>query len=715
MTPDSRIFLESHNLTDDQVAVIHAPLQSSILLKGKAGTGKSTAGVLRLRHLVENGVEGDSILVLVPQRRLAAEYFNEIHDSAFPTGSVPQILTFNGLAQRMVSLFWPLIATSAGFASPAAPPRYLNMETAQYYLASIVEPLLEKGYFESLTIDPNRLYSQILDNLNKSAVVGFPPAEIAERLISSWAGKISKTNIYQQAQECALRFREFCLAHNFLDFSLQLSVFTEKLWPSFLCQRFIKQTVRHLIYDNIEEDFPVAHDFVREILPELHSSLLIMDEGGGYRSFLGADPISAQRLASLCPGQLRLKTSHVQTGQMESLETALKESILEHRLINSQPESMQGSFTVKSFRFYPEVLDWVAGEIDRLIRTESIRPADIAVLTPYLSDSLRFSFANRLAGADIPFTSHRPSRSLRDEPSVQAVLTLTRIAHPSWNLHPSPQHARSAFALLINDCDFLRADLLSRTLYKVKEGEFPLHSFNDLKLEMQSRISFRVGEYYERLRTWLQENLEGGNYELDHWISRIFGECLSQPGFGLQNDYNASAAVSRLIESCRGFRKVYSPRTSTNAAGPGEEFTRILEKGLLSSQNIPPLAQDDADVVFLSPAYSFLMRNRPVKYQFWVDIGSNGWWSRLDQPLTQPYVLNRNWPAGQTWTDENEFLNNQVTLARIVTGLAKRCSSHIYMCSVNYNEHGIEERGQLLLALQTILRENARRGGGLDV
>jgi len=702
-------------LTENQSAVVTAPITGSRLLTGKAGTGKSTAGVLRMRYLVENGIDGDSILVLVPQRRLAAEYYRLIHAPDFPAGSQPQLLTFNGLAQRIVSLFWPLIAADAGFRA-AESPHFLNMENAQYYLAGIVEPLLEQGYFESLTIDPNRLYSQILDNLNKSAVVGFPPAEIANRLSSAWAGKTSKNNIYEQAQECALMFRQFCLAKNFLDFSLQLSIFCEKLWPSLLCKQHLYSAFRHLIYDNIEEDFPIAHDFVAELLPNLDSALLIQDEGGGYRSFLGADTTSARRLAEKCTGQIRMTSSLVQTSPLQSLESALHESILEHRIIATESKGMQSSYTIQTFRFYPEVLDWVTGEIETLLKQDSINPGEIAILTPYLSDALRFSFANRLSNAGIPFTTYRPSRSLHDEPAVQAVLTLAEMAHPSWQRKPSMQQARSAFTMVIADCDFVRADLLSRTLFKAGNAGFQLLSYQGLQIDMQSRISFRVGEYYERLRTWLQENLEQGRNELDLWISRLFGECLSQPGFGFHNDYDAATAISRLIESCREFRKIYQPGDKTKLSGSGEEFTRVLQKGLLSSQAYPPsLALNDADVVFLSPAYSFLMRNRPVKYQFWVDIGSNGWWSRLEQPLTQPYVLNRNWPVGEKWTDENEYINNQLTLARIVTGLVRRCSDHIFMCSVNYNEHGLEERGQLLQALQTVLRSCVRLRDGSDV
>lgn len=696
------------DLNTEQLAVVTSSLNGSLLLNGDAGTGKSTAGAYRLRYLVEKGVPGDSILILVPQRSLATPYFAQIQALDFPSSSMPSILTFGGLAQRMISLFWPIIARDAGFSYPAKPCRFLTLETAQYYLAKIVDPLLQQGYFESLTIDPNRLYSQIIDNLNKSAVVGFPPSEISTRLTQAWAGKPSQAIIYDQAQECALLFRDYCLKNNLLDFSLQLSVFVNTLWPSLVCKKFLQQTYRHLIYDNIEEDIPVAHDVVEEWLPKFDSALLIQDTGGGYRTFLGADPHSSQRFLNLCSNQLTFSISQVKTSELDTFESALSESLLEHKLINQYyfRDSVL-PFSVQSFRFYPEVLDWVITEIHNLINKKLAEPFDIAVLTPFLSDALRFSFSSRFSEAGIPYSTYRPSRSLIDEPSVQTILTLAKLANPGWGLKPTQQQVRSAFLGSIASCDLIRADLLARMLYRPSDDPAkPLKSFDNVNHEMQSRITFSIGEKFESLRIWLLENSNKNSEFFDHWISRLFGEMLSQPGFALHNDFDSANAVSRLIESYRKFRQVMQPTDGLQVLESAREYIHVLEQGILAAQSLTTWnEQSKSNAVFLSPAFSFLMINRPVKYQFWIDIGSQGWWSRLDQPLTQPFVLNRNWPDGKIWTDFDEVYNNQLTLTRVTAGLIRRCRSHIYMCTLNYNEQGLEERGALLMAVQNILRQ----------
>jgi hypothetical protein len=165
------------------------PLDAKVFLSGPAGCGKTTAGVERMKYLLAQGVRADSLLVLTPQRTLQEPYLASLRGPGAAPGGEVTFLTLGGLSRRVVDLFWPLAAEAAGFAHPEQPPVFLNLETSQYYMAHIVRPLLEEGYFESVTIDRNRLYSQILDNLNKSAVVGFPVEEIGSRLDCCLAGR----------------------------------------------------------------------------------------------------------------------------------------------------------------------------------------------------------------------------------------------------------------------------------------------------------------------------------------------------------------------------------------------------------------------------------------------------------------------------------------------------------------------------------------------
>ena len=346
--------------------------------------------------------------MLTPQRTLAAPFTDALRGPAAPAGGEVTVLTLGGLAQRMVELFWPVVAAEAGFAQPDRPPTFLTLETAQYFMARLVGPLLAEGYFDSISIDRNRLYSQILDNLNKAAAVGFPHSEIGARLTAAWVGDSVQTRVYAEAQECADRFRAYCLAHNLLDFSLQYELFAQRLWPLPACRDYLTRRYTHLIVDNVEEDTPVAHDLLAAWLPTCASALVIYDWEAGYRRFLGADSRGAYRLKTLCNEHVTLTDSFVTSPEVHALEGRLARALGAKRgaepvavvmgrgraridasemSFDAQPAEpaapalppdaagVRPALDFTSHRYHPEMLDWVADEIAGLVHGRGLRPA----------------------------------------------------------------------------------------------------------------------------------------------------------------------------------------------------------------------------------------------------------------------------------------------------------------------------------------------------
>lgn len=695
--------------TPQQQQIIQAPFDDKIVLSGPAGAGKSSAAVERMRYLAGNGIPAQSILVLVPQRSLGLPYLHQINAPEFPAGGTPAVVTLGGLSQRLLSLFWPLVSKAGGFVDPYRAPQFLTLESAQYFMAQIVEPKFQKGYFENVNVDPNRLYSQILDNMNKAAVVGFPLGEFGDRLKSAWIGAASQHIVYDQAQECALQFRKFCLDNNLLDFSLQFECFIKILWPSYLCRQMLFKRYRHLIYDNIEEDVPTTHDLIREWLPHFDSALLIQDSEGGFRSFLGADPVSAQGLVSQMPKQSHFSGSFIQSTAMKNFETAFRTRFQDHRTVVDPSLTWKPAFEVQSFRFYPEMIEWTTSIIARLIQEKGYQPGEIAVLTPFLSDSLRFSLFESFRQRGIDVQTFRPSRSLKDEPAARAMLTFARLAYPEWNLAPTRHEVRQALQQTIEGLDLVRADLLVQTLYSPNNQPFSLASFDQIRPEMQMRITYLVGERYSGLRDWLINFQDKKSSEVDLFFSRFFGEQLSQKGYRFHHDYEAASVCSRLIESARKFRQSVLLENISTKNPPGKEYLLTLEQGLIAAQSLTGWdVQASSNAVLLAPAFTFLMSNRPVRSQFWLDIGSQGWWTRLDQPLTHPYILSRQWKPGTPWTEANDFSVDQANLLRLATGLLRRCRDKVYLEIAGMNEQGNEERSQLVILLQSLLRAIAR-------
>lgn len=692
--------MEGIKLSPGQKEFIGLPLKGSIFLDGPAGCGKTTAAVARLDRILGN-FRGDQVLILVPQRSLGAPYHEFLQANLSIQGGLPHILTLGGLARRMVDLFWPVIAEEAGFSSNAGQPQLLSTETAQYCMERVIEPFLDQGFFRSVTIEKNRLYSQLLDNLNKSAVVGFPVSELAQRLKHTSALTPELSIAYDQVQTCAQEFRGFCLQNRLLDYSLLIDVMIKHVWTKAICREYFFKTWRVLIAENMEEDVPAAHDLIKQWIPEMDCSLVIFDQNGGYRQFLGAEPASAYSIKDGCSHSITLDQPIFRNEDLQRFQMEFSNCI-QHKKTQSIDLDFFKAVEIRDYHFYPEMIQNICREIKRLVVDENTPPDSIAIVSPYLSDALNFSLDETLANMGIPVRSSRPSRKYLSDPVVRAVLTLARLAHPQWELPITSLDIRGALMLIIPGLDLVRADLLTRTLFSDRRPHEGLRSFDTLTNRvMQERITFVVGEKLEAIRAWLAVYQSESPQPLDVFLSKIYGELLSQSGFGLYADYPAAESIAKVIQSIRHFRQFAWDFLGIDEISSGLEYLRSVEGGLLPSA-IFTSQKERLPAVQVSPAHTFLMENRMVRVQYWLDIGAMGWWERLNQPLTNPYLLNRHVDPSQLWTQAHEFNANQDAMQRVVEGLINRCTGRIIVSAVRINEYGSESRGPLQQAFQTL-------------
>ena len=320
------------------------------------------------------------------------------------------------------------------------PPLFLSLELVQYLMFKVVDPLIEaRDFFNSVKISRPRLFSQLADNLNKSALVGFPHTQLAQRLSAALPGDEERLHIFEDAQTCANLFRDYCGEHNLLDFSRLVEVFHKHLWPHDVPRAYLTRRYQHLIADHLEEDSPITHEILREWLPHCASAFLIADEEAGYRRFLGADEISAHALADACDTQFTLTKPRVMKAATQALQTELRAVMDDEPLATDDQRTANAAQAialtpVAHSRFHTQMLDWMCDNVARLIHEEETKPSQIVILAPLLSDALRFALVERLTRRNLPTYTLRPSRPLHSEPAVRALTTLAKLAHPAWPL-----------------------------------------------------------------------------------------------------------------------------------------------------------------------------------------------------------------------------------------------------------------------------------------
>jgi hypothetical protein len=245
-------------------------------------------------------------------------------------------------------------------------------------------------------------------------------------------------------------------------------------------------------------------------------------------------------------------------------------------------------------------------------------------------------------------------------------------------------------------------------LYVTREGHATLRAFENLRPDLQDRIGYEVGAKLDRLRDWLAAYTQADSPPpLDVFFARLFGEVLSQPGYGFHHQIDPGRITAQIVESARKFRQTVNPDPYAPVLDPnvGRDYVRLVAEGVVAATYMESVYAEQPNAVLLAPAYTFLLSNESVDYQFWLNAGSPAWWERLYQPLTHPYVLSRHWEVGKKWTDEAEVTARRATLLRLVRGLLRRCHTRIYLALSTLNEQGFEERGPLLTLIQQVLRE----------
>jgi hypothetical protein len=730
-------------LTPEQVQVVAHPRRggTTLCLNGMPGTGKTTALMARLAALLKEGVRPHEIMVLVPQRAQVEEYERLLSGLDAPTRGGVDVTTFYSLVQRVVALFWPVVAGEAGFASPDREPTFLTIETAQYFMWRVVEPLVtNQGYFRDLAIRRGRLLAQIIDNLNKSALVGFDHTEIYPRLSGAWTGTAERANSYWQAQDCAMRFRQYCLAHNLVDFSLMVELFHRHLMPGEAFRDYFRSRYRHLLVDNLEENVPVALDWLRWASEQCEATVLAFDVGGGYRLFLGADVKAAEELGDCCDLTLAFAQLTESTADALALAGAIRRAL---GLPEVTPESLgmgpllsageqpgdprQAIADQGGGRYWVSMVNWIIERVVALM--EAGTPAgEIAIIAPYVSEVMRFAIEDGLRQHDIAIYLLRPSGMMRDDPVVRALLVLLLLAHPDWQIEVGAEpyalsEADVALALevALGGLDPIRARHLAQAAVPVGERTLADLSGEDQGLRGQraigrlwEQVGYQVRERYQRLWEWFEGYRQGEPEPVDIMLSRLFGDLLSRRGYGFYDDVERGRAYGRLVESAFKFGQAVGPdlalaRADRSLANQVDEslteqqmwcdYVQLLLGGITTAQYLLDWPESDGNAVILATAYGYLTRDLRSTYQFWTALGDGGWLSRPNQPLTHPYVLRRDWPVGQPWSDVEDLEANREALGRVIQGLAARCTGKVYLAYSELGIGGEEQNGELLHAL----------------
>lgn len=681
-------------LTPTQQEAAATPKTSFLL--GPAGTGKSTALQHRLLRLLQQGEPAYTILVLVAEPEHQQTYLNAVHTSGLGPYADLKVTSYNRMAQEMAALFWPLVARPAGFTRPYHPPTFLSYDLAQLLMWHIVGPLLAEGLFAGLRLRPQQIVSQLLDTLNRAALNGLTLDEAIDRQVVTWVGEAERVRHLQDAAKVVHSFRRSCLDNSLLDLSLVVEVFDTQLVKHPEFHRYFSERYRHLIVDNVEEQTPAGQNFVEQLMNATQTTAIAYDAGGGYKRFLAADPLGANRFRLLSRYTFEFEQSFTSPPALQHVA-----NLVENYLMHTTKPTGEGQghvVGVVNGRYRREMIFQLMPLLQKLVVEDGIPPSQIAIITPYLDGALRYNLTHALKQAALPFYFLRRRSSPREEPRIRAWLTWLALAHPDWGIKPSAYDVAEAMTLSIHGLDPSRAAILAERLY---QPEVPLLLPAQ---ELPDRLVERVGAgnlvLVEELRLWLAE--QNGRNSLDTFLHNLFTQLLSQRRFQPTPDLAAAAVCEWLVESAVRLRRSAAAIGFKTPAEIGAAFIDGINQGLVTAD--PPDLGDppDPNGMMISTMYGYLLAGKPVMVQVWLETAEQGWWAIPNQPLSNAFVLAQSRDPAAPWTMAEDGLIRNQLLSRLIRGLVARCSGGIILANCDLDRRGLRQDGPLWRALQPV-------------
>ena len=707
-----------------------------LYIEGPFGTGKTDLGLARLRWAMQElRGHGQAVTLLVPSRYTLRRLRQRLENRRGPSAHSPyRLVTFAGLMAEAVTLAWPELAERAGYVEPAPSPRFLNLESAQHLLAPEVRERAIQGHFEAATRyhspGNNRLLSQLVDNLSKAAMYGYSLEEAYLRLARSVPDskfREGRLEALRTALKVSRSFRRNCLKQSLVSFDLLYLLFQLLLGDNQLSHSLLLEPCRHLVAFECEELDYACHRFLRKIIPLTNSSLCLADPNGGFRDFLGAFPEGLPSLAKVSDLRFAL-TDPPQSGRKaieQRVERALawegeQETGVEPdgeniEVVRASPLDLckgrtQDFLDISHHEHFSDTLTWTAKTVAKLIHTQGIPPQQVAVLAPVVGNALRFALEQKLQAQGLELFTHRPSRKLRDEPAIQALLALVCLAHPHWRLPVDEVAKRIVLQMAIGDLEGWRAHTMAQNW---NSSFRPFLSYPE---GWQERIGNRNGVRLDALRSWLHDYHNEERHEpLDVFLARLYDELLSTPGFSFAKDPDAARISHQLIRSAYRFREMLD-EVGFQEGGSGNPFmlqgesgkiyVELVQAGLIGGLHLPDDTPPEHAVV-LAPAYNFIMQGYRVEHQFWLDLNHSGWGQRMHQPLTHPYVLEPGWSASQAWADADEERVSQRKIWKLLVGLLRRTGRRVHVVVSEFGETGHDQKGPLVRALNSMLVQEA--------
>lgn len=644
-----------------------------LLIKGQAGSGKTTYLINKLNDLAQRHKRTDDILFLTlnkPNMNHVRESLNLGIDTGINITTFPRFITDE------LILCWPLVLKNCDEISVKEPgPVLIDPLTSHDVMRQIVERLQIGGAFPGIKATSDSISLEIMHNFSRAVSSCLDYNNISEVLIKANPDK--DPSVYNDMQEALAEYIHTLLSHGLLDYGLAMHLFISCLMGNPLYQNNFQSRYRYLFADNLEESVPALANFISTFLDGFDEAYLTFSTDGGYSAVLGASPDYALSILQDRCRVENLNSVHTSSETMVKLAEALRENIQGGSSVSAPTPVRLIECEYKS-----EMISSAAEAVKDLVSL-GLSPGDIALIAPYLDPVTEELLVSGLKSFGIPSFPLTNTGRLIDQPFIGVAVTLAMLAHPRWDIRPSHSELSGTFRTCFG-MDPVRASILADAAENKK-------SLPHLSQKTVMRIGFKNNEKYESLLAWLSGYTE--ELPIDKFLERLLWDYLIPLPAAREN----IAATKELIDMASGYKKIMEIIQPDQTCGA--DFIISVKRGI---KGMEVLRERPNDAVVIATPYSYLLNPLASGVQIWLDVSDKDWEDSGVRPLSNPYLFLPGWEG--TWNTHIEALYSRRMLSAKVVNLLKHCKDSLVVIDCRLTPRFAEQDGMLMKYLQGTCR-----------
>ncbi len=649
------------------------------VILGETGSGKTEDAIKRYCRMLSDKINSNDILVLVANRTERIKWEKSVD---YKVSSQLKIFSYFGFIQRELNLFWPMILKKCSLIKKKdIGPVFMHYEASQSLMSKTVEFYRKKDYLKGIISSDEEIARKLLSNITAASLSNTSYRKIGERIFRSKTHEEQlEAEFYKEMNEITVRYIERILEEGIVDNAVGIYLYFNYLLKDTSYLEHLKNTVKYLVVDNLENISISQADFIIELSRWVKGSILYYNTDGPYGVYqFSRNYVEKELLPNFQEEKLEEnKNSEEFRDFIDVISKNLLLDATENAANSRVKYDLENEYRSKEDK---KVLRLVA----ELLK-DGIPGSDISVITPKYNVTLDFGLSRISEKMGIQYLYASKNDKVTDNPYVFALTVFALIFYRFKKIRLNYDEVK-VFLNIVLQMDLISSALLADYLSK---RDYRLESIVDKQL--LNRLSAGKIEEYNSMVEFIK------SMDRKIPINQFFTSVYLEYFVGRSGDTKDIKACRELMDSSEDFIRVMESFQILKDAN--YEFIKFIREGAKTTPTLEDIGVKlEGGYLSLSTPGSFIGTGRRSKVLILSDVRNPLYTLKSYNEFQNLWALNKDWPLERVFTGEDELQMEKLDLDAVVKRLFKSVSGEIYIFGTVYSGRGMEQHSLFYDAL----------------